>query len=692
MTTSISKLSIPVTSINVKEPTAVQGEFVYNFYLPQEDKEYSLTPTSPFINYGHTHSSANSYDLRMISMNTVENIEAKERGSIGARVPRYIQLSISRSTEGYDPLPLDGVNFRTDSWDTVSTTWTGGRNGNLYSTIRAGNYNVEGQIENNYNASITIQDSSAKSRNQNLIYRISTAKIEQGSIVGETSDLEIAAQIDAMTSEDVDATSIINMLADDSPLGQTYVNDVSAETRSPLDEKASIRYEGKFNVDAYKNVITKNMQSNPFLANFANDLLSKGLRNTLSNIPGVASNPLLDTQIFPDPPTTPILLTDGEEVSPTIKFINAAKAVTLWPRSPGTKRAVQKPKIYHIGYLIEKTALTPTGGYEEFEPKILLNPNETDFIDVEVKYGHIYTYRARQLYLVGQLVRVEDWGPGPSYYSNYTDAQHRFVTYIVASRSPNPLTIAAKEKTPPPSPGILFCNFMYSQGEGVRLQWQLPPDKTRDTKKFQVFRRETIEEPFSCIAEYDFTDEGYTQFKASETISPELIHKETSPRYYHIDNDFNREASFIYCIVAVDAHGLSSQLGVQMRAKFDAFTNKLVVEKVSAPGAPKAYPNMFIERHETKATKLTEDVATDSNHHTMRIHFHPDAYHYRIDQEVVSAGAGHSTATSTESLVLTQDEGTYKFQIINLDRQKTKILEAVISPTNTLSEILNSNN
>ena len=82
--------------------------------------------------------------------------------------------------------------------------------------------------------------------------------------------------------------------------------------------------------------------------NFANDLLSKGLRNTLSSIPGVAANPLLDTQIFPDPPTTPILLSDGEEVSPTIKFIDAAKAVTLWPRGPGSKSAVQKPKIYHI--------------------------------------------------------------------------------------------------------------------------------------------------------------------------------------------------------------------------------------------------------------------------------------------------------------------------------------------------------
>ena len=109
----------------------------------------------------------------------------------------------------------------------------------------------------------------------------------------------------------------------------------------------------------------------------------------------------------------------------------------------------------------------------------------------------------------------------------------------------------------------------------MRLEWQLPPDRTRDVKKYQVFRRKTIDEPFSCIAEYDFTDEGYTQFTNRETVSPELIHKVAIPRYYHTDYEFERESEYIYCVVSVDAHGLSSQLGVQMSAKFDVFCEVL---------------------------------------------------------------------------------------------------------------------
>ena len=677
MAQSVSKLSIPITNIDIYEPNTITGNFVYNFYLPTEDREYNLTPTSPFIAYGHTPTS-----LQMITATTAAQIEENERGSIRTRVPRYIELQIGRNTSPYDSLPADGIQVSSLQ---SATRWYGGKNGNLYAHVAAGNYNIEGRVENQYNAAVTMQDASAKSRNQKMIYRISTAKVEQGSMLGETSDLDIAAQIDAMTSEDVDATSIVNMLADDSPLGMTYVNDVSTAIRNPLDEKAAIRYEMKFNVLGYKQVVSPTMQGNPFLANYASDILSAGLRNSEKTITGVTQNPLLDNTLFPPPASSPVILSSGQDVQPSIVTLESLGAQNF-PVGPDDTFAIT-PSVVHIGYLIEKTGISATGAYEEFDNKILLNPDETDFIDVEVKYGYTYVYRARQLYLVHHWIRTGDYFEDGNGDISWDTAEHSYCSYIVASRSPNPLTVKAKETTPPPSPAILHCSFVYSQGKGVRLEWQLPADKTRDIKKYQVFRRASIEEPFTCIAEYDFRDEGYTQFAETENISPELVHKVDFPRYYHIDQDFERESNFIYSIVAVDAHGLSSQLGTQMHAKFDIFTNKLVVKKVSAHGAPKAYPNMLLERHDSKLSKLTEDVATDSNHHTMRVHFNPDIYHYTKDSPIDTLG-NNPVAASQESVVLSESQGSYKFQIINLDRQKTKILEVAIKASESLSGIL----
>ena len=253
---------------------------------------------------------------------------------------------------------------------------------------------------------------------------------------------------------------------------------------------------------------------------------------------------------------------------------------------------------------------------------------------------------------------------------------------MVSSSSGPSVTIPAKEKTPPKPVSILFCNFIYKEGNGIRLTWQSPGNRSRDIKKYQVFRRKTILEPFKLIAEYDFTDPEYeSPPTAYEFPSPDVVQKSDRPVYQHVDKDFQRDSSMIYSICAIDAHGLSSTMGTQLKASFDNFTNKLIVNKISRAGAPKAYPNLFLNKNAGDDVKINiiEDVARDTGHHRMRIYFNPDTYRY------LSNGKDEPVVATTKSGGL---NGSYKFQIINLDRQKTKVLDVQISPQSNVGEIM----
>ena len=61
--------------------------------------------------------------------------------------------------------------------------------------------------------------------------------------------------------------------------------------------------------------------------------------------------------------------------------------------------------------------------------------------------------------------------------------------------------------------------------------------------------------------------------------------------------------------------------------------------------------------------RLTEDVMLDSNHQTMRVYFDPE--YLKIES---------SDGYDQKFLTTTSDMGSYKIQILNLDRQKSKIV------------------
>ena len=64
-------------------------------------------------------------------------------------------------------------------------------------------------------------------------------------------------------------------------------------------------------------------------------------------------------------------------------------------------------------------------------------------------------------------------------------------------------TVNCVERVPPPPPNNLRATFDF-ETLFPRISWQFPLNKQRDIKRFQIFKRHSLQEPFTLIAEYDF--------------------------------------------------------------------------------------------------------------------------------------------------------------------------------------------
>lgn len=631
--------SVPVTTCDVPDPRKIETEFVYNFYVDGEDVSYNPDPTSPI-----------RYDVGLIDRETVDRIEERERGALSARVPRYIRIKISPFLNGVKPSEPGEIP------ENLLSRLTNSRG-------RSRAYSSESEVENAYVARQSIIDASAQHRVQTEIYRVAGSLIENATPTAEYSDQMIAMTLNGLLSDDIDAAIMMDALSDNTVKGYQFTNQISGKRYSRFDLRQSTQVLAKVNAGGYRDITTQMVTSNPFSSNFYSDLLGTAADT-------YERNWLLDSTIFRGFSS----FSDGdlESLRPTLERLDTTDELRAASRV--ALKALGYPTIGHIGYIIEKIGISPDGIQERFDDIVTLNPNVTEFIDPLVKYGYTYTYRARQLFIVKFLEILP---------SNEEAADYRYkvVTAAIASSSPAPSTIRAFETSPPNPPGTLICSFIYKAGNGLRLDWSRPSNPTRDIKKYQVFRRSNFLEPYQLIAEYDFSDPEYTMFERREYVDPSLTKFAENPVYSHVDREFTRTSSCMYCIASVDAHGLTSGYGTQVMASFDRVSNTLVTRIVSRSGAPKAYPNYFIdptELEEFGSDRLIEDVIKDSGHSRMRVYFNPDAYQVGSDED----------GTETQPIVLSAQRGEYKLQVINLDRQISKVLTVKVQPDSSLSGLI----
>jgi hypothetical protein len=315
------------------------------------------------------------------------------------------------------------------------------------------------------------------------------------------------------------------------------------------------------------------------------------------------------------------------------------------------------PFVESLGYIIEKRE-TRSDGSEELHPPIII---ESPFVgttyDGQIRYNSVYYYKMRAVYLVE--VRAVD----------ETTKQNLLVSFLVGSKFTPEQRVVTVETVPPPPPADF--NIAWDYGErALRCTWNLPTNPQQDIKYIQLFRRKSIADPFQLIKMWDFNN-THTRITLSEYPLPELVERVPDFVGIYLDREFGKDSTYIYAVASVDAHGFCSNYSLQLQAGFDRFENKLVKKLVSVSGAPRQYPNAYLN------ADTFVDTIKDSGHTSIRVVFNPDFLNLVNGQNA-----------DLKLLKTNRVNGKYRLQLINVDLQAQQNVDITLQD----SRLTSSNN
>lgn len=327
---------------------------------------------------------------------------------------------------------------------------------------------------------------------------------------------------------------------------------------------------------------------------------------------------------------------------------------------------ISNHEITHIGYIVQRLEVLPDETTVQLEPLFADNPRSLYVLDKNVRYGGTYVYKIRTVCKVKTLMRDTDRND-PIF------DQQCIAEFLLASEGIS-TSVTCVEHTPPPPPCRVRARLEPRLKKPV-LNWQFPLNTQRDIKRFQVFKRLSISDPFTLVCEYDF-DDSDIRTEPIEIANSRVLYRLRSPRLEFIDIDYEKEEKAIYAVASVDAHGMSSSLSVQIEVKYDYFKNKIETKVISGEGAPKPYPNLLLE------SDAFSDAIKVSGYDRMTVFFDPE--HYRVVKTVSSpttddAENKKSVERDLNFLTVNPDKATYKIQILNIDVQKDQIVDIKIA-------------
>ena len=294
-----------------------------------------------------------------------------------------------------------------------------------------------------------------------------------------------------------------------------------------------------------------------------------------------------------------------------------------------------------IGYIIDKYERAPGGALTKVKEIVIENQDATTYIDTEVKYGATYLYQIR---VIAQL----------EFQSFSFDREDILsVTTFATSKPSRKAPVTCSEQVPPPPPADFKPVWDYEFNK-LYLMWNFPVNPQRDIKRFQVFRRKALDEPFELITMLDFDDSDVLS-PLRENIDPGKIIHSSQPILSFCDDDFTMNSEYIYSLCSLDARNYTSNYGPQIRVSFDKSRNKIFTTLISPGGAPKSYPNLYLNQD------LFVDTIRDSGHSRMHIYFDPEYL------EVASVEGDNLDLLQTKRR---GKGGSYQLQILNIDHQK----------------------
>lgn len=309
-----------------------------------------------------------------------------------------------------------------------------------------------------------------------------------------------------------------------------------------------------------------------------------------------------------------------------------------------------------VGFIIDKFELQPDGTTKKQDPIILETPHAALTADFKIKFNSTYCYTIRTIAQL-TLPAIDD--------NNFDVAT---VKVLVSSKPSNKIYVHTVKLDAPPPPGDVDFTLNYETNK-LLVTWAFPVWSQRDVKKFQIFRRQSIEQAFQLQKEYNFDDsvqQAKLIFHDNERPDPSLVEVLTSPCQYWIDDEFDVKINtteakgLIYSVSCIDAHGLSSQLSAQYKIWYDPFKNKLQKKHISHLGAPKCYPNLYLDGDLFVDTIRVSGPTSK----TMKLYFNPEYYYVYDDQNRL------------EPVVATmQRGGAYKLQFINMDNGQAQDID-----------------
>ena len=189
---------------------------------------------------------------------------------------------------------------------------------------------------------------------------------------------------------------------------------------------------------------------------------------------------------------------------------------------------------------------------------------------------------------------------------------------------------------------------------------------------------------FLLIKEFDFNDAAL-RYPSREIADEGVSERLEYPITWFYDMEFERTSDFIYSIAAIDAHEFTSGYSEQFRVVFDSDRNVLKKTLISHSGAPKPYPNMYLE-----GDTLVDSII-DSNSDAMTVYFNPEFYEY-IDSTGEKKGSFVSSVTggSYKFSVLSMMSQTQQVFTLNIDDRRRLISRSTKDDTQSLSLTLKS--
>ena len=323
-----------------------------------------------------------------------------------------------------------------------------------------------------------------------------------------------------------------------------------------------------------------------------------------------------------------------------------------------------------IGFLIKKFEINNDGTLSQMRSIPVDSPDITSVIDNEVRYGGAYLYKVHAV----SLSRFE-----ARRISTATADQVVLASTLIASSGIS-TTVICKEDIPPSPPVDIRFKYDYKYG-GLVVFWEFPINPQRDIKRFQIFRRPDVKQPFTLIREYNF-DNSTSITIPLEHAPGALSQRMKHPKKMFRDSQFTKNSRFIYTISSIDARGLSSNYAMQFEVSFDKMKNKLSTRLLSKSGAPKPYPNLYLDGD------VFTDTIKDSGHERIKLYFDPEFLKLHKNRLVETQSGGIEKISEDLSLIrgLNDPEPAhpaYKLQILNTDLQSAKIVDIYLGDIST---------